>query len=279
MRVNRQIFNEASTLLHSNLTVVLSPGDALTDTSGNSTVSQTRNIWRHAPRIGLGFTNSNGETVYNSYIMTGFMEPYIFARFEKIAYNAYFDFECDDMAPGFHINDNLSARAEDATKFLSYLTTIKSTTRWFEDPLPGRPLNMDRRDTVEDVADIPISSVTATQPSTAGIIQKFADLLLNSPFIRHLEVTLHLYARTGGRFEDPMSSDDETESVANERDIKREEVANERATELFLESGVLNCLRNLSNVKCLSINIATSGRGGEVMKPQKKHMGMIRDLK
>lgn len=64
-----------------------------------------------------------------------------FARFETISYYAYFDIESDDIA----IDDNLNMRIEDATKFLFYLTTVKSTTRRFKDPLPSRPLISDRR--------------------------------------------------------------------------------------------------------------------------------------
>lgn len=42
LRTNRQIYNEASVLLHSDLTLDVNPGDAVTDVPGNAVVKQTR---------------------------------------------------------------------------------------------------------------------------------------------------------------------------------------------------------------------------------------------
>lgn len=276
LRTNRQIYNEASVLLHSDLTLDVNPGDAVTDVPGNAVVKQTKKIWRHSPHMGLGMTDSNGQTVYKSCPLDGSVEPHVFARFERISYNAQFFFEGDDAAPCLFINDDLSVRADDAAKYVSYLTTAKGITRWFEDPMSGRPFYNGRRETLKDVADITISSVTVTQPSTAEIIQKFVDLVSKSPLIRHLEVNLDLEVRCENWIESLKWGPDTEQTAKND---EKRDAANERAAELFIESGVLDSLRKLSNVKCFSLKVATVWIGETVMLQQQKHLNIIRDLK
>ena len=279
LRVNRQIYSEASAFLHSSLIIGINPGDALTNTPGNAIVSPNEKVWRHAPSKGPGFTNINGQIVYKASTLDGFMEPHVFARFEKVLYIADFEFERDKFAPSLDIKDDLTVRAGDPVKFVSYLTTAKHTTQWLEDPLPGHCFDSGLRETVDDVADITISSVTVTQPSTADIIQKFFDLIASSPFIRHLEFILTVGASRGVSIEDTLSTEDETESEQDAKYIDKGAAVDERATELLLESGVLNPLQRLTNVRSFSLKIATYGRGGKRMTPQKKHLDMIGNLK
>ena len=246
LRTSRQIYNEASALLYSDLTIHVNPGDAVTDMPGNTIVEQTKGIWRHAPSKDFGSTDINGRTLYKSCLLDGLVEPHVFARFEKVSYHADFSFDFHSTGPSLYINDDLSVRAEDAARFVSYLTTAKSTTRWFEDPISSR-FDNGRRETLKDVAGITVSSVTITEPSTADIIQKFVDLLSNSPLIRHLEVILNLEVGLPDSLEDisvdsDSDSDSEQEAKGAEKTIEKTEVASERGTELFLESGVLHCL-------------------------------------
>ena len=112
LRTNRQIYTEASTFLHSDLTIVMEPGDALTDTPGNPTVKRSKNVWRHAPSNKLPVTSTSGQTVYTTTPLDGALEPHVFARFEKISLVGDFDFDLDEDAPTFYINDDLSASAE-----------------------------------------------------------------------------------------------------------------------------------------------------------------------
>ena len=44
LRTNRQIYNKASALLHSNLVINIGPGDVLTGTSGNDIVEPSKRI-------------------------------------------------------------------------------------------------------------------------------------------------------------------------------------------------------------------------------------------
>ena len=256
LRTNRQIYNEASGLLHSNLTVNVT-----------------------APSKDVSFTNTKGHTIYKSLPLDGAVEPHVFARFEKISYVAEFIFECNDAAPSFHVNDDSSINDEDAAKFISFLTTARDTTQWFEDPIPGRSFDNGRRDTLQDVADITISSVSVTHPSTADIIQNFVDLLSNSPLIRRLEFILDVSVRCKNVSDNLSSdSDDESDSQKEAEENEKMDFADERATELFLESGVLDSLRKLSNVKCFSLEIETMCGYG-FMELKQRHLNMVEDLK
>lgn len=273
LRTNRQIYNEASALLHSDLTI-----DVNTDS-----VKQTKNIWRHGPSDGLGFTNTSGQRVYRSNLLNGLVEPHVFAQFQKVSYHADFSANFQRNAPTLHINDDLSVKAEDAAKFVSYLTTVKGTTRWFEDPVSSR-FDNGRRQTVRDVTGITVSSFTVAEPSTADIVQNFVDIISRSPLIRQLEFIVNFEA---GLSDSPVDSsldsdsdlDSEQKAKGAEKRIEKAEMARERATELFMESGVLNCLCKLPNVKCFSLEVATLGRGGKIMKLRRKHLNIVRDLK
>ena len=273
LRTNRQIYIEASDLLHSDLTIVVQPGDALIDTPGNASVKPSKKLWRHAPSSRIHSTKLNGQTVYTTPSLDGVLEPHVFAQFRKISYLGVFEF-FDNGAPSLHINNDLRARAEDEAKFVSYLTAAKSTTRWCEDPLPAGRHDNGRRQTLQDVADITISRVVVTQPSMADVIQKFVDLLSNSPVIRHLEFSLNVVVKCSSSSES-MSTDSDQDAECFDKEI----VADERATELFLEAGILDPLRNLSNVMDFSLTIETDGRASEFMEPKEKHLKMIQDLK
>ena len=281
LRTNRQIYDEASALLRKDLRIKIKPGDALLNDPASAIVKESGKVWRYDPFKGLGFTDTHGRTVYKSSALNGAVEPHVFAQFRKIHYKADFDFQLDSAAPGLYVDDDLDVNVEDAAKFASYLTTAKSTTRWVEDPLPGHCLDSGRRETLEDVADITISSVTITEPSTAEIVKKFVNLLSNSPFIHHLEFVIHVEVTCEADTDSDSSSDsdDETDSEKDKKDVLKWRVAYEKGTELFLESGVLDSLKDLTNVMCFSPKVATIGRGETPMKLQQKHVKILRDLK
>ena len=274
LRTNRQIYNEASALLHSGLTIIVEPGDALTDTPGNAIVERSEKLWRHAPSNTLPSAKINGQTVYNTPSLDGVLEPHVFAQFRKISYIGLFDFTVDDDAPSFHINDDLRACAEDERMFVSYLTATKNVTRLRRNPLPAVRADKSPRPRLRDIL---YSEEVVTQPSVADIIQKFVDLLSNSPVIHHLEFVLNVCVNCSNIFEtvDYDSEDSEQEAKEDEKC----DIANARAAELVLEAGVLDPLRNLSNVMSFSCRMETFDNDGEVMKPKKKHLKMIQDLK
>ena len=79
--------------------------------------------------------------MYKTSPLDGSLEPHVFERFERISYLARFGLSLDDAAPKLYVDDDLSVRNADAVSLASYLTTGKSTTRWFEDSPPDRRHN------------------------------------------------------------------------------------------------------------------------------------------
>ena len=276
LRVSRQIYSEASTLLCSNLTVIVGPGDALIDTPGNEIVSPTQKIWRHAPCKPLEFTNTDGKLAYGATSLPGPVDPHVFSRFEKILYDAEFTFGLDTEAPKIHVHNDRSVRAEDAAKFATYLFTNHSTRR-FEDPLPGRLFEDSGLSDIGDVFDcFAESSAILTPPSTADVIQKFVDLLSRSPLIRHLEVMLTVSVERGTYVEDIPYDFSDTDSEQDRKTEVMDDAADHAATGLFLESGVLHPLRKLANVKRFSLKPCLLRHD---VKLEKKHSNLIEDLK
>ena len=274
LRTNRQIYDEASALLHSDLRIFVKPGDALIDTPGNAVAERSRKLWRHAPSNGLHSAKISGQTVYNTPSLDGVLEPHVFAQFEKISYTGHFDFLMDRDAPGLHIDDDLRACAEDERMFVSYLTATKSVSRRRKGPLPAVRADNGFRAAIQDNT---YSKVVVTRPSVADVIQKFVDLVSISPVIRNVEFILDVQVICSNVMESMEydSGDSEQEAKEEEKDY----AADERATELFLEAGILDSLRTLSNVMNFTFTIETIGRGCEDMQPKKKHLEMIQDLK
>ena len=91
----------------------------------------------------------------------------------------------------------------------------------------------------------------------SNIFGRFARILAHSSKIRHLEIYLGI--RTSKVYEenfdglDDTDSNSDTDDTEHEDDIhsrdKKEDKINKRVVELFLDSGILNPLSQLSNVK------------------------------
>ena len=78
---------------------------------------------------------------------------------------------------------------------------------------------------------------------------------------------------------DSDSDSDAVETESMSRHNLMTAVANERATELILDSGLLAPLEKLSNVQSFQFEFKTQDRNGELYKPTAKHLGLLMDLK
>ena len=78
---------------------------------------------------------------------------------------------------------------------------------------------------------------------------------------------------------DPDLNDDADEPESMSRHVLMTAVANERATELILDRGLLAPLEKLSNVQSFQFKFETKDRNGELYKPTAKHLEMLMDLK
>ena len=109
-------------------------------------------------------------------------------------------------------------------------------------------------------------------------VENFVSLLATLPRLRQLSLTLVIEVRPHMDFS--LDSDDEDEET-NRLDLEKMSVANERATELFIECGMLDPLRKLSNVENFDFEVQSESRNDDldfmVLKP--KHARMAQDLK
>ena len=110
-------------------------------------------------------------------------------------------------------------------------------------------------------------------------VENFVSLLATLPRLRQLGLILVIGVELDFQFDD----DEDAEVTL---DFDKASVANQRATELFMECGMLDPLRRLSNVQNFDLEVETEGREVDetddkinymVLKP--KHAKMAQDLK
>lgn len=105
--------------MYSNLEVVLEPGDVVGFDHGTDIVETHKQIWRRSP------LPSKGEGAPSLDVMDGPLEPYIFARFQKIGFRGEFNFNVSEPHNAPHrtlsVNRDLTVRSEYETDFASLL--------------------------------------------------------------------------------------------------------------------------------------------------------------
>lgn len=242
LRTNRQIYDEASSLLYTEATLTLDPGDIFCLAKRpHALMFGTPNEmpWRHNPLNGLGKKDENGVVTYDTPQTGGLMEPHVFARFQKIFFDGFFDIEHTQNVELWIDDDTYVIKAEDAAKYQRVL----------------------RR---------------------SNIIKDLVQILSNSPLIKRLEISLEVEVMAGSNLlmEEPL---EESGDEADEMDMKVdkiEEIANEKATELFLDSKICDPLLKLSNVYTFDFRFGFEHREkGEEYKPLPRHVNLLRDMK
>ena len=115
-------------------------------------------------------------------------------------------------------------------------------------------------------------------------VENFVSLLATLPRLRQLDLILVVEVKPSIDFHSDDEEDEEAETV----DFEKMTVANQRATELFMECGMLDPLRKLSNVQNFDLEVQSESREMVdddnidanlfmVLKP--KHAKMAQDLK
>ncbi len=230
------------------------PGDVMFWDTWDGVVELGDKIWRSCP-LQSGVKNLIERPEYKGSNLGGTMEPHAFAKFERVSFIADLDFVDGGRMnpwPTFFVDDKFHTRREDESSFVAHLNGEDSK-----------------------------------RPPVSNIFQQLVDVLVKSPYISHLDVTLDV--ELGAEF-DIDSEDDEGGDVDDEenneafkeqnaKEEKQTNVANQRATELVLEAGVLNPLKQLSNVKCFGLSFALLPWNGIPFNPKSKHLDIIRDLK
>ena len=101
----------------------------------------------------------------------------------------------------------------------------------------------------------------------SSVLKLLVRLLANSPCVRLLSISLdvEVWASYDSHLDDP----DE------ERDMKLMGAGNERAAEIFVDSGILNPLRKPSNVQSFDFQFDIMTGTSDIYQPQPRHIEMI----
>ncbi|KAL2059718.1 hypothetical protein VTL71DRAFT_10210 [Oculimacula yallundae] len=241
LRTNKQIYTEAITMFHEEAILVVEPGDifSLSDKPEDLDFGAAHEaVWRHNPLQGFG-RNVNGSVVYDSpEIEGGLLEPHVFARFQRILFDANFDFEHTQNVELWIDDDTHVIRKDDAEKFQKL---IKSSR----------------------------------------ILKDFVKVIEHSK-LTSLEISLEVevMANSNMMMQEMLDdSDDEAEEVEDKID-KLMEVANERCTEMFLDSGVCDPLASLTSVQAFDLTFGFEHREeDDKYKPLPRHVKMIAQMK
>ena len=171
----------------------------------------------------------------------GAVRPYIFTRFQKVRYEAGFDLWADSAPPNMYIGKDLKTLNADETRLVTYF-----------------------------------KSAQACKIPALYVIQEFVDMLSKSPLINILEVALSVKVPANY-----LDSDSSSNRVFDYEAVKKEEAVNLRAYELFLESGVLEPLKKLTNVKRFAFDFALVDHlpQRKLFHPKQKHLDIVDDLK
>ncbi|KAL5314412.1 hypothetical protein ACEPPN_018839 [Leptodophora sp. 'Broadleaf-Isolate-01'] len=116
---------------------------------------------------------------------------------------------------------------------------------------------------------------------SSSIMKDFAKVIAGSK-LAHLEISLEVevMANSNLMMQDMLDeSDDEADEVEEKID-KLMEVANEKATEMFLDSGICNSLSTLTNVQSFDFTFGFEHREeDDKYKPLPQHVKMIAQMK
>ncbi len=241
LRVNRQIYSEASSTMYNEGTFILEAShiaclsqDQKRLIHGGLVVWPDRNPWRHNPLLGSE-SEKNGLITYNSETMPGVMEPHVFKRFRK-----------------FHVHPSLADKwvmINEDTKAIDHAYAIKFQASLRESSF------------AEDLVKLISISPEITHLS---ILLTLSDVRLES---------------LSGLFSAPrvMLEVDETK-VAEIYDLK--EAAHQRLTDLFLETKVFAPLLELTNVKNFTPKFEFNGYPtGRPYAPRSRDVALIRGIK
>ena len=249
---NHQIYDEASRLFFTNLDIHLAPAYVLSMALNNTKVAV-------AP----------GSVLIQMMNLFSVMKPDVLALFKKITFeidsSLQFAWQLEDLEadlsprtpydmPRLFVNENLTVDPDDAAELLAFY----------------------RR---------------------SNLLHHFVNIVSNSPGITRLVITLHASDFADYDSHSDSDLDPENQDIGSDPDMDPNlngdadepestlkhglmtAVANERATELLLDSGLLAPLEKLSNVKSFQFAFKTQDRDRELYKPTVKHHELLVDLK
>ena len=250
LRTNRQTYSEASELFYSEAILTLEPGDVFCLAKNPHDLefghANEKMVWKHNPLKGVGQKTKAGVVRYDSEPLSGDIEPHVLAKFHRIFFDAHFDAK-DTGAMELWIDDNTHVISEeDATRFKDLL-------------------------------------------NSSTIFKHLGKILSNSPLITHLDIRLEVEViavsnlimedeNLADMVEDP--SDDEEDEEREKKVDRIMEIANFKATELFLDSKAMKPLLKLKNVANCTFKFGFGHLDeAEAYKPPTKYVEILKRLK
>ena len=216
-------------MLYSELTIIVELGDILCLGGGNYTrMERKKKIWRHNPLYGIGHRDGeHGKHVYDTPKLDGRIEPHVFAKFQRIDFDA--DLVFSALETRQYINDNLDIIINDQVSF-------DATLRGF------------------------------------NLLAFFMRIIRNSPYLRLLTIELNVCVE---------ANHDASPRIMENYAEKRMALArarNQQAVETLMDNGLLDPLRDMSNIQSLNFILSEMFSGDGHYQMQPRHIEMIRCL-
>ncbi|KAF7880099.1 uncharacterized protein EAF02_007736 [Botrytis sinoallii] len=241
LRVNKQIYEEASSMFFTEATVVICCNDLLffNDKIYKLGTMYGMNPWRHNPLTSVAKKLPNGTIQYDQEDLGGCVEPHIFAKFQKVVFDCALEEDHTENVPLFLDIETGKFDSEDETRFrrcISSLTFVKDFVKIL---------------------------------SKSPVVNKLTINLL-------VEVTAETRLDAESIDSDDEDALDEMEDKQSKADLK----ANMTATEIFMDCGMFKPLKHLKNVRKLEFRTGFADFVPAVdYEPKEKYQLMANKLK
>ncbi|KAJ8068142.1 hypothetical protein OCU04_003713 [Sclerotinia nivalis] len=241
LRVNKQIHEEASSVLFTEGTVVVNSNDLffLSNKSLRWGSIYGYTPWRHNPLTAVAKRLPGGTIQYDKEYLGGWMEPHIFAKFQKVLFDCALEDEHTEGIQFFLDIDTWKLDSEDVTKFRNYLGTLTF---------------------VKDFVKLISKSQVINKLTVNLLVEITADTKLDA--------------------ESLDEDDEDAVKEMDDKQDKADFEANIRATELFMDTNMFKPLKQLKNVRRFEFRFGFADFVPPVdYVPAEKYQNMIRKMK
>ncbi|CAD6444982.1 c8734f15-5419-4037-a2d9-469d1c6dccc4-CDS [Sclerotinia trifoliorum] len=241
LRVNKQIHEEASSVLFTEGTVVVNSNDLffLSNKSLRWGSIYGFTPWRHNPLTSTAKRLPGGTIQYDQQGLGGWMEPHIFAKFQKVLFDCALEDEHTEGIQFFLDVDTWKLDSEDVAKLRSYLGSLTF---------------------VKDFVKLISKSQAINKLTVNLLVEITADTRLDAESID----------------EDNEEAVEEMDLKQDKADLE----ANIRATELFMDANMFKPFKQLKNVRRLEFRFGFADFVPAVdYVPAEKYQNMIKKMK
>ena len=239
--VNKQIYEEASSMFFTEATIVICCNDLffLSNKAFRMGTIFGENPWRYNPLTAVAKKLPGGTIQYDQEDLGGWLEPHMFAKFQKVVLDCALEVEHTENVQLFFDVETGKFDSEDETRFRNYIRNLTF---------------------VKDFVKILSKSSVVNQLTINVLVEVTAETRLDAESIDTED-------------EEEMEEMDEKQDMA---DLE----ANIAATEIFMDCGLFKTLRHLKNVRKLEFRTGFADFEPPVdYKPKEKHQIMAQKLK